>query len=519
MADGVDTSIYNNLQTSGANPLNMLSQVAGVQNQLNQARLFQQEFQGRLAVGKLYNQAPLDANGNPDQDWIVKNAGQAGIMAPEVTQQAYQAQAAQQALQGQQMQNAKTRSSIAGAALMPLASNPNASASDFLDATNDLVSKGYFTTEDQHQVIMGLASHLKTGSPQSYAKGIVAKTLAMGGNPEYGQKLLTGEPTTIQTNAGIQPGTRDITSGAFKPAGDQIPLGKPPTTPVYVGNSARPQFSGDLPQSNPFQNAGNPQGGGTSTPPSQGQVVAPVAGGTTPSGVSTAPGPTNKGPAPQTDSNVYAAPPPAFAEELKPALDRTNEVIERGNNAIKLVPSLQGVLKYADSGGPAQETQNKILGLLKDSPLGKVFDTNTDPQARFEILNKFASDVSGQNMSSNARNELESSVQALSNPNATQFPQALRTVSKFLLGRTAAAKAQADYMSPLASNPNVQPADIIGAEKDWRQNYDQNIFEMPYMNPDERKNLIGKMNDSDYKKFKQHATFMVNHGLVDPGDL
>lgn len=506
----VDTSIYNNLQTSGANPINMLSQVAGVQNQLNQAKLFQQEFQGRLAVGHLYNQAPLDANGNPDQSWILKNAGQAGINAPEVTQQAYQAQAQQQALEGQKLQNAKTRSSIAGAALMPLAADPNTSASDFIDATNGLVQKGYFTQDDAHQAIMGLASHLRTGSPQTYAKGIVAKTLAMGGNPEYGQKLLSGEPTTVQTNEGIQPGTRDITTGAFKPAGNQIPLGLPPTTQEYKGNSARPVYAGSQP-SNPFQgvsaNQNGGQGGAQQEPTPQGSGANVGAA---------------KGQAPPEDGNVYAAPPPAYEDQLKPALGRVNDAIERGNSAIKVVPSLQGVLRYADAGGPAQETQNRITGLLKDSPLKDVFSVDTTPQARFEILNKFASDVSGQNMSANARNELESSVQAMSNPNSSQFPQALRTVAKFLLGRTAASKAQADYMSPFASDPNVKPSDIINAEKDWRENYNQDVFELPYMNPDEKKNLAASMGPADSprnKKFEKQLRWTVKQGLLDPGDL
>jgi hypothetical protein len=509
----VDTSIYNSQQTSGNSPLNMLSQVAGVQNQLNQAKMFQQEYQSKLAVSKLYNSAPLDANGDPDQSWILKNAGQAGIMAPEVTHQAYQVQAAQQAVEGQKLQNAKTRSSIAGAALMPLANNPDASASDFIDATNDLVHKGYFTPEEQHQVILGLASHLKNGTVQTYAKGIVGKTLAAGGNIEYGQKYLAGEPATIQTNTGIQPGMRDITSGAFKPAGAQIPLGLPPTTPVYQGGSARPTYAGSQP-SNPFQNVASAQGQpGSAQPQSQG--AAPP-GGLPPTATP------SKTPTPATDTNTYASAPPAFEGQLHPAQARVNDVIERGNNAVKIIPSLQGVLRYADSGGPNQELQNKFIGAIKDTPLGKMFDADTTPQARFEILNKYASDVSGQNMSANARNELESGVQALSNPNAKQFPMALRTVAKFLLGRTAGAKAQADFMTPLAKDPNVTPEKILDAEKEWRENYNQDVFELPYMTPDEKKNLaasMGKPDSSQSKKFEKQLRWTVQQGLLDPGDL
>lgn len=512
----VDTSIYNNLQTSGSQPLNMLSSVAGVQNQLNQARLFQQEFAGRLALGKLYSAAPLDANGNPDQTWIQKNAGQAGIMAPEATQNALEAQAKQLSVQSQQLQNAKTRSSIAGAALMPLASNPNTSASDFLDATNDLVAKGYFTADDQHQAIMGLASHLKTGTPQSYAKGIVAKTLSMGGNPEYGMKILAGEPGTIDTGAAIQPVTTDVTSGKVTPAGGAINKDLPPTTQRWNPDTGQYEFGGG--SSNP--SAPPAQAGGT---PTQGPTPTPLQGAFKPSsntGHTASPG------------NPIAAPNPGSLTMMTAAGSEAQKRVDETISTARTAPISQDVnrqiISLADklgsegAIGPTRTDVTHLLGQIEDTPglrsvmnlvRGSDKPANDAPGQLMELKKYLLRAAQTRASSLGLGTDYQQGINVDANPNDKQFPEVIQKLAKYNLALDYVDQGRANALQGYpgaTSDPKKQQE----FEDKFRNALNVNVYRALLSSPSERHELYDSMTKTEKEQLPKDLRGLIKMNAI-----
>ena len=497
MAQTVDTSMYNNIQ----NPLTNLGQTINTAKDITAQNLLNQELQGRTGMAQLYANAPRDASGQIDANFLTQNAGRAGIMAPEVAKGAVDLSRVQQQLTQEKLKTAIDTNNYAASGLLSVLNDPS-----IFDKNGNLINE--------------------SGLNKSLAH-ISAGTVAVSGGSYSPQQAANDWADVINSNNPRQAmmqhlATAQARSGQFKDAYHTLYAQNPaleanqtvkdtdPNSPTYgqdVLNAkpapAQPQFgNGQAPAQDqqPNQGGGQPQGSQQPSP-REASFVPPTAGQQ-----------------PQNNGKIATSMPPNFGPELEAGRDEANAFIAQGNNAIKLEPSLKQVMQLADAGGPNQEKFNKISGVLKDTPLGQLFDVDTKPQVKFELLNKFASDVSGQNMSSNARNQLESSVQALSNPNSSQFPGALRAVSKFLLARTEEAKAHADYLTPVAANAK-SPADYLNAQQAWRDHYDQNLFEMPYMNEDEKRNLIGSMSDSEYAKFKKNRDFMIKNKALDPEDF
>lgn len=522
----IDTSSYN---TAPNNSANQLAGFISAKNGMQANQLQEMQLQGNQGLANLYANAPKDADGNPDTNYVIQNAGQAGIHAPEAIQGALTIQNQKAAVQRQLLGLSEDRLSLGKnindaivASTVPMVKDldddirggtydPDAWRKKVMDAGVDVVNasrgpdgKPVVTP----QSVATRMSGLNFDDPLGLQKGLVNRvSQAQAWDSHLGDALLTkrGQMGTSEIGGQTQPTNTNVFTGTTTPAGKAIPTGT-----AFNQASGHNQFNSTMaPTDNSFSYS-SPQ-----NPNNSRQQLPSMGGNPTPSD-SIQPG-TRITP----DQAPLPEPPPGYEHSLGAALDRANGAIDHANSVIQLRTPLEGILKLADTAGPGPNAAlaNKIKGSLIDTPFSGLFDDSKSDVAKYEILNKYASDVVGQNMGANASTDLGRSVQQLSNPSSAQFPQALKTVAKYLLARTDAAKAYGNYMSSVVGGKDVTPSKVVNAETDWRNNFDQDIFELPYMNDDEKKNLIGGMPDKNRKAFISKAQYLAKQGLINPDDM
>lgn len=524
----IDTSSYNTNPPSGINQLEgMVNLKAGLQN--NQIRGL--DLQGQQGLAALYQNAPKDADGNPDTNYIIQNSSQAGVHAPAAIQGALAIQNSKLQVQqnllklsGDQLNLGKNINDAIVSTTAPMVKDisdqmrngtydPDKMRKAVVDAGLNVVAASMGPDGKPvvtPQSIASMLGSLPFDDPMALQKALVNKqsqAQAWDGHIQDALTLKRGETSQQQVGPGTQNINTSLYTGEAAPAGPVVPTGT-----SFMGGKTQYNTAAVAP-SNPFspQNPNNPNN--AVAPSNPGKPNVPGSPGTSIQGAPTSQAPTTtEQPLPQM--------PPGYDQNLHSGLDRANEAIQHANDVTPLAAPLKGVIQLADAGGPKEALYNNFKGALADNPiLGGLFDKDKSDVVKYEILSKFASDVTGQNMSSNAKNQIESAVQGLSNPNSAQFPQAIRTIGKFLLARTDAAKAYGNAMSAVVGDPNVSPSKITATEKDWRDHYDQNLYELPYMTADEKQNLIGGMSTPERKKFIQNGRFLAQQGLLNPDDL
>ena len=548
----VDTSMYNTAPQ--ANPLQMLGGMVGAANGIQQNKLLQQQVQGNQGVTDLWSNYK-DENGNPDYNAIMQAAGKAGIYAPKVIQDVYNQQM-QKAQLGQALSK-ETDDRLATAQNLhsTMVNNTSTLIPDFqaaLEGKGPFVTKGQYDPDKARAALLQSAADAVNASTGTDGKPILppamaamsisggvdkngntvpgvpvhdpalmiqslttrqAQSQAMLQHLETARNLKAGIPGTAEINGMTQPTMQGFYNNNITPA----PGAQPVPTGTSFDASGKPVYNSDLVK----------PGNGMSSAGTAGKNAIPGSPGTAVQGASPA---SNAGPfagvqAAQSTPTIAAhspALPPAYAENLQSGLGRVNDAVKLANDSQGIIAPLQGVIKLADSGGPTKDLQNQLRGALAENPVLKGLDLtpDSDPAANFQILQKYANEVTGQNMSANAKNQIESAVQNLANPSATQFPKALRTIASYLLGRTNAAVAKGNYYSQqVLQNPNPTPQGIATAEQNWRQNFDQEAYQLPYMTADERQNLIQSMAPQQQAAFKKKIHFASQNSLISHEDL
>lgn len=387
MADYVNESLY----PQSTNPLSNLSEVAGISNAVVSNKLHQQELQGQQGLSSLYANAPKDAQGNIDQNYLAQNAGRAGIKAPDIIEQAYRTQLTQQALQQQQIQTQKAKVSMMGASMLPVLKNPNATPTDMIAAMNDAqaLSGGLISGKDYAPILRSMADNLTNAGPgqaaqtkalHDHAQQLIGQSLAMGGDVEAGQKMLYGTPgPNLDTGSSIQPGVTPVTGG-FQPVGSPIqkdltPSERATRVPVIGADDHGNPVRGSM----PLGALPNPTGKGNSP----GASSSP-AGGAAPDAAAE--------PAPAGASKGTSNPPGFVQQEFRPGYSQSTEELgdasgtqlagdrAAAGNSISTLTNMKmayNALENAPTGKGSAETQNlKNFALwafpkLADTEFGK----------------------------------------------------------------------------------------------------------------------------------------------------
>lgn len=131
------------------NPLETLGKIAPIIGQLNQNRLFQQEFQSRQAIGQAMQQSVNPETGQPDFNkaiLLMATNPQAAWAAPGFAKQLFEMGKAQQEVVAKQIENSQARAGIIGGAITPLAAKgQTVTRGDVLDS----IARLYARTGDE----------------------------------------------------------------------------------------------------------------------------------------------------------------------------------------------------------------------------------------------------------------------------------------------------------------------------------------------------------------------------------
>lgn len=496
------------------NPLTNLGAVAGIANTVTSNKLRQLELQGEVGKAQLYNSAPRDASGSIDQNYILQNANQAGVLAPDVIQAAQGAQLTGQQVQQQQIATARSKASLMGASLLPVLKNPNATPADFVAALNTgkAASGGLLTDKDYAPIFQAMATNLvQGGSVHDHAQQIVGQSLAMGGDLDAGSKLIYGSPTALSTGGGTMTGTQNPTTGAITP-GSYVPNTLPATTTQQVASGPNAGATTYVGQAGPptVQPAG-----------SVGSAASPLAGAFAPPGKD---GSTGGGP-------VLAALPPGQQAMLgdagKAAQKRVDDTIQGAQQARVSQDVNQQVVNLAkelgDNVGPVSTNVTSILGKLSDAPgIGPILKA---------VRDKDPADTAGQLMelqkyllrSAQMRGDAlglggtdyQTSLLQNANPHDTQFPQTIQKLAKYnmVLDNIQQGKANAMDQFPDAK---TSPAANQDFENQMRNAMNPDVYRALLASPSERKELYANMSSQQKYQMVQDRRKLIALGAIPP---
>lgn len=267
-------------QSLAINPIEMMGHLALMQNQLNQARLFQQTFAAKMQAGQIISQSP-------DLDTGVKNLmSNPSVMgfAPEIANVLRQFQLAGAQISGENLKQSQSAFHFAQQMLPMIVANPQ-SAGYVFDAARKMLPQGganAAANEALNDLIMattngtnnpGMTPAQVNGKLQANATGIMASA----GMPGESFNQVFGTNELPSTGAGLLPIVRASPGmgGGITQTGPVIPTYAAPTFHQFPGGAVAPIGAYGQP-------GGPPQPGGSLAAPQQGaqtgsgQVAAPA---------------------------------------------------------------------------------------------------------------------------------------------------------------------------------------------------------------------------------------------------
>ena len=495
MADYVDQSLY----PQPTNPMDNLIRATELGGIASRNKLLQQEVGANAGLQSLYANAPKDANGNIDQNYLLQHAGQAGTRAPEVVQFAQGAQLTAQQIQQQQLATQRAKMSMMAAAVAPLA-KPGSTPSDFISSSNDLIqnSNGMITKQDLMPIYGKFAEHLaNTPDPDGkgdvtakYAQQLFGQMVGAGGDMKTGMDLLYGAPTAVHTGGGTTTGTQNPVTGAVTPANylpDTLPATQ--TTPDPVTGARN--FIGGAGPSIPV-----PVG-------SSGAAGSPLAGAfKTNSPAAKAPGEAMSG------NSVMSELPPGTSAMLAAAgpsaNDRVNQVLDGARQSRisqdvnQQIINLAGNLK--DNVGPSKTGWTSLIGKIADmpvvgAPMKAVMDKDpADTTGQLQELQKYllrAGQIQGQELGLSGT-DMQTTLAQHSNPNDAQFPKTIQKLAAYNMALDMAKQGKANA---LIQNKAAQTDPVANRqfENDFANAVNPNVYRALIASPADRQELYSSL--------------------------
>lgn len=490
----IDTSLY----PKATNPLDNLSQAAQIGSLSLRNKLVQQELGANTGLQNLYQNAPKDAQGNIDQNYLQQNAGQAGIRAPEVIQAAQGAQLTGQQIVQQKLATQRAKMSMMAAAVAPIA-KPGSSPSDFISSSNDLIqnSNGLITKADLMPTYVAMATHLANGGNTSeYAQKILGQMLVGGGDIDAGNKMLYGAPISTDTGGGTATGTQSQVTGAITNS-SYLPKTLPPNTLSKDADTGATYYTGSTTPSTPVQLGTSSTGTSTNANSGNGRVMAELPPGqqTMLSGAGTS----AQG---RVDQTIQGA------EQSRVSQDVNQQII-----------NLAGNLK--DNIGPAKTGWTTLIGQIADTPVlgaGMKAVTDKDPTdttGQLQELQKYllrAAQLRGQQLGLSGT-DYQASLAQHANPNDAQFPQTIQKLAKYNLALDLMDQGKANAMDQYPG-AKTSPQANQQFENEFRNSLNPNVYRAMIASPDERKELYSSMTPQQRQQMVVDRRKLMSLGAI-----
>lgn len=482
----VDTSSYGNAPKP-LNPLETLSGVAGLQNTLNQNKLFQQQFQTNQAVSNIYKQA-IKPDGTIDQEkltGLLASDPNASYGLPQAYQGSQEAQQRNIQINSSQLQNARQHLDAVTGYLAPLiAPGANPTSSDVIQALSHATAVGMASPQEAAQVFSTLPRTPDGKIDESGVKAWAQQQQLNVMTAQERMNAISPTPTVINTGQQQVP-VRLPQIGAPSVAGPGIQNQLPPSTPVFNSQTNQQGYLG-------------PTGGGGAPPQAGGAPGAAPGGGMILSGP-----PLGAGAAADVDATAGAS--------QGVALQRRSDQIPQ-NKAI--LGNLEGALGQFTS-GPGQDWKKVAASFVNtNSPFGNVFDPKKI--ASQEEFNKQATQLAQSQFQAlggtGANMQLESTT--LTSPNSELSKLGNKGIIALLKGNEDAINVKNQAWQQFKSEPGNGPQSYGKFSTEFNKSYDPRVFQSQYLTPEDNKKMISGMAKPEQKQFLNAYRTALSQGWV-----
>lgn len=494
-----------------ANPLGVASQVVGIQNAMNQNRLFGQQYAGNVAAGQAAAGA-VDAGGNFDANKFLGTLAQnpaGAFRVPEAAQEAL-------ARQGQELTNQQAalklkhdQSSAISEGLFPLAraaaTGKPITDDDLKSTTLDLLQNPLFQTPDMIKGLTTEYANLVGLSPDKRAQAVVQHYLRFHANTE-GISAAIGQPANIDTGAAVQPITQ---GGITGPAASAQPIVKSLTPGEEA--APRPTFANGQPGTVPTSAVVNPQGfargAGGDLPTIGGQPSgAPAIGAPGASGAPAGFLPSG----PKIGATAAADVSGAASANQGIALQSRADAVP---NNKALLGNLESSLQDFTSGPGADWKRVASAFVNANSPFGPMFDPKKI--ASQEEFTKQATQLAQSQFQAlggtGTDNKLDSAMHT--SPNDALSKMGNHGIISLLKGNEDAINAKNQAWQMWLQH-GKGPESYGQFSTQFNQLYDPRVFQAQYMTPEERQGMLRGMTKAEQTGFARKLSDAKKLGWV-----
>ncbi len=500
MAD-IDTSSYPKFQQTS--PLDTVGKVMNLQNTMNQNRLFQQEFQSKLGLSRIYKEA-IKPDGTLDFEKLrTLQASDPSVSygLPEAYKGSQEAQQRNIGIDTSQIENYQKHLAATGQSLAQFM-EPGKTGSELLQTMSQLHSAGILTTpmfvQTLQEVPKDKEGNIIDSKIPEWARMMAARNL------DAVQRLNAYAPApTMQDlpGGGKAPFSMSAFGGVHQ-VGDTIQPAASPTQTYKDPNTGEEHYVGNAQGNNPYEAAYRASQGGGASPQPQG-----IAPGGNIGGLTSKLSPAAEAALTETggaSARAYAA--------LK------NEAAGAATQVFQLNQALTG-LQGAPT-GPGTETVNSVKSfLLAQSPdalkrflPGVNVEEIKDRDKADKYLTAFASGQAG-SFSPNTNEKLATALSANASTHISNL--AAQDVVKANIGLVKMKQAQAIAFQ----NSGMSPEKFSDWAVKWNRDTDPRAFIADQMSKKDRTDMINKMKPSEKTAFLNSVQSAIATGLVSLSDL
>lgn len=466
----VDTSSYGNAPKP-ISPLETLSGVAGLQNTLNQNKLFQQQFQTNQAVSNIYKQA-IKPDGTIDQEkltGLLASDPNASYGLPQAYQGSQEAQQRNISINTSQLQNAQQHLQAIQGYLGPLMKpGANPTSSDVVGALSHATSVGIASPQEAAQVFSTLPRTPDGRIDEAQVPAWVQNQQLSVMSAQERLNAMAPAPTMVN-NGQQQIPVRLPQIGPPSIAGQGIQNQLPPSTPVFNSQTNQQGYLG-------------PTGGGGAPPQAGGAPRAVPGGGMIPSGP-----PLGAGAAADVDAQASAH----QGVTLQTRADQAP-------NSKAILGNLQSELGDFTS-GPATDSVAKLEKLV-NANLG--LNVNVDGLSAREKFNKLSAMLAQSQFQSLGGTGTDKQLGSteLTSPNSELSKLGNKGIIAMLKGNEDAITAKNQAWQAYKQQNGPQSYSKFSTE--FNKSYDPRVFQSQYLDDAGKAKLLSGMTKGEQAQFR-----------------
>lgn len=476
MAD-IDTSTYP--KAKNTSPLETMSGFANLQSVMNQNRLFQQEFQSKLGLSKIYKNAIDSKTGQLDPSKLDFNDPDVTMGLPQAYQNSQEAQQRNINIDTSQLENQRKHWEAVGTFMAPLvAPGKNPTSQDVL-----------------HQLAAANAAGLAGQDEMAKVWSTLPRTqdgrIDEGKIPAWSQQMMLNLMSRQEQINAVLPSPQMINTGQRQVPMRYPAFGQPSQAGPAIQNQLPPSTQVFNPQSNQMQfvGPGGGQGGGS-----------PAAGGGQGGGMAAAP-PLGAPEAAAVDASFGAK----QGTELQSMAD--NVPARKA-----LLGNLEGALGQFTS-GPGQNWKMVAKAFANaNSPFGAVFDAKSI--ASQEEFNKQAVQLAQQQFQALGGTGTDSKLDSAmhTSPNDALSKLGNKGIIAMLKGNEDAIGAKNQAWQSFKQQNGPQSYGTFSAQ--FNKSYDPRVFQSQYLTPDDNKKMLSGMTKNEQKSFLNSYRTALGNGWV-----